>query len=266
MELTSLVDKPLVSMTSLVDKPLVSMTSLVDKPLVSMTSLVEKPLVSMTSLVEKPLVSMTSFFSCVGEQNTEDSLTGGAPQSNVKIINTDNIDDKGITVTDSYIAVCNINVTDEKVVGHIYACNLDKPFLLNNNLNKKIPMLRLTACKHSETSRWNLAEISAWFFPTDSTLISSLLKLNSKNKYNDINLKGTIKFRIVTWNDNSKVKDCIWTNDYKLYPESQEKFVELMCTNETFISMVQKECDVVNDNNKKMFEYLFTPPNRINSK
>lgn len=184
---------------------------------------------------------MTPIFSCVGNQK-------GA-----QIIHTDNVNDK---VNDSYIAICNINIPDEKVVGHVYAYNLDTSFLSDNG--SIIPMLRVVATKHTDTSRENLAEISSWFIPKNRSDII-LKKSSDSTHYDNINLEGTFSFMIKTWTSSSQSKNTQWKYDIK-HPVTREQFIELMCTDKDFLSIVNEEWQISMNNIKKTVEYLFKPP------
>jgi hypothetical protein len=192
---------------------------------------------------QESLRSMNPIFSCVGNEN-------GA-----QIIHTDNVNDD--KVADSYIAICNINIPDEKVVGHVYAYNLNTSFLLNNG--SIIPMLRIVAAKHTDSSRENLAEISSWFIPKNKSDII-LKKSSNSSHYDDINLEGTFSFMIKTWTLSSlQPKNTQWIFDIK-HPATREQFIELMCTDNTFLSIVNAEWQISMDNIKKTVEYLFKPP------
>src|SRR6266516_181982 len=106
-----------------------------------------------------------NIYSCTGIKNSLAKITNVAELSNEQI-------------RDTFIAICNINVYDKKVVGNVYACNLNETSLLDDSKHKKIPMVRVIVCKHADTSRWNLAEISGWFVPDNTSIEKIKKKLN----------------------------------------------------------------------------------------
>jgi len=176
-------------------------------------------------------------FSCTGVSDTKET----------NIVYTGDIEENE-EITDTYLAICNIDVKDIKVIGHIYACNFDYSFLSGAT---RLPIVRIITCRHETSARWNLAEISAWFYPDNP------ISINKNEK--KITEKGTFKFRIVTWNELSKIKDMLWLEDIiDTFPESNTKLLELMCTNKVFLSYVKKENEEVLDTIKKTKEHIFT--------
>jgi hypothetical protein len=177
-------------------------------------------------------------FSCSGEPTRAD----GKVKSKISYIGKL---PKNELVSDSYITSCLINKNEPEIIAHIYACNVDKEYLLNEQKNKSMPMLRILVLRQSKVAQWKLVDLSVWFYPNDVKDI----KLKKENgAYKTLFLEGVIKYRANTFNNGEELKETIWFQGPNNFGKSNKDFIESIRVNEALANIIDQEWSCIKNN------------------
>lgn len=185
-----------------------------------------------SSTVKKP--KLTHIFSCIGV----------ADRAEGRIVNIGKLS-KDEPIKDSYICTCVHQAKEIDAFGYIYACNIDDKYLKNDTKNKSLPMYRFMIFKKTNTSQFKLIDFSAWFIPENPQDIK-LKKVVGSTTYADIIIKGTFKFRAITFNDgDASIKDTIWFDGPRRYSVCPKDYIEHIRTHPKLLEIIDQEWDAI---------------------